>query len=228
MSEYEIGRDIQELKSRIERIETGFEESQTVATRAAGRAASRRTSGAILTEHAPIVWNPQKGERLPPFVHGLLRLPLVTKRGFDTAPQSKTWPCNPEPLILYVNWYSGGTDEFYRLHDQSFTLVKYTDPNSGSVVAEAIYSATLTASGKASSRHLYIPGRGGFDYTSQFHIILRNAQGAALLSFFSPKYSILCHDDYVISWTWSVSGGLYDLITGATWDIEGDQLMDGC
>jgi hypothetical protein len=226
MSEYEIGRDIQELKSRIERIETGFEESQTVATRAAGRAASRRTSGAILTEHAPIKWKPQKGELLPPFVNGLLRLPLVTERGFDTAPESKTWSCNPEPLILYVTWDNGATDEFYRLHNQSLTLVKYTNPNSGLVVAQAIYSATLTASGLASSQGLHYPG-GGY-YTSAFHIILRNAQAAALFSFFSPWYSISCHDNYVVTWTWSFDGGLYDLITGATWDIEGGQRMDRC
>ena len=52
-------------------------------------------------------------------MNSVIGLPPTLK--FDLS-ESQTWQCHPEPLILYVNWAAGGSDEFYRFQDQLFSL----------------------------------------------------------------------------------------------------------
>jgi len=225
MSEYEIGRDLSDLRCRVDRLESALGGDRLPIQASAGVAVCHAAISGVAADKPPVLWKPEKHEYLPPFIYSLLGLPLVTDPQFDIAPQSKTWTCHPEPLILNVTWFAGGSDEFYRFQNQSFTLIKYTNPNSALVTAQAIYSATLVASGRGQSRPY---STSGFISRSVFHIILRNAQGATLLSFFGPGYSIDCRDNYVVSWTWNFDAGLYDLVSGATWAIQGAQQVDGC
>jgi hypothetical protein len=138
MNEYEIGRDLQDLRSRIEALEGG----------AHGHGANRFAQGSMerlavapgIDAHAkPIVWKQHKDAQLPPFANRLFGLPPTLK--LDSA-VSHTWTCTPEPLIVTVNWDAGGTDEFFRLVGQTFTILKATDPNTGITSAAATYEGT--------------------------------------------------------------------------------------
>src|SRR5215467_1688700 len=145
--EYEIGRDLQELRARVERLESELGGSRDRSrVRPSGVAEAQRTAAGVEPQKAPLVWKLHKDAELPAFVHGMLGLRPGLK--LDAA-QSKTWLCHPEPLILSVSWSDGGSDEFYRLKDQTFSIVRVTDPNTGVTTATASYDARLIASGKA-------------------------------------------------------------------------------
>jgi hypothetical protein len=172
-----------------------------------------RVAPGIDTQIAPIAWKPRKDERLPPFANRLLGLPTTLK--LDSA-QSHTWSCTPEPLIISVKWDAGGTDEFFRLQDQSFTVLRATDPNTGITSASGVYEARLVASGLATN--------GDHDGPLYFDITLRNAQGGPLGSPGAYPGNIVwvsCHDNRDFSIGGAFNPGLYDLVTGATWDIPG-------
>lgn len=207
MNEYEIGRDLQDLRSRIEALEGG----------AHGHGANRFAKGSmerlavapgIDAQAKPIVWKQHKDALLPPFANRLLGLPPTLK--LDSA-VSHTWTCTPEPLIVTVNWDAGGTDEFFRLVGQTFTILKAADPNTGITSAAATYEANLIASGKATNVN---------DGAFYFEITLRNAQGGPLGSpNIYPGNSVLvnCRDNRDFSVGGAFNPGLYDLVAGANW-----------
>ncbi len=229
MNEYEIGRDIQEMRCRIERLETACEEhSPDAKRRHSGVSAEHKVSAGVAQDHEPRLWKPEKALQLPPFLPGLLGLPDRLLQ-FDLMPESKTWTCHPEPLILSVNWFAGGSDEFYRLQGQVFSIIRVTEPNSGHISCSAIYSARLVASGKASSHTVpATTSLTGFRFTSQFAITLRGAQGSFLGSYTSLPYSVSCRDNIEFVQGWEFNAGEYDLVTGATWEVIGAQNVDRC
>jgi hypothetical protein len=223
MNEYEIGRDFQVLRSRIERLESVFgEHSLDARIQHSGISAKCDVSAGVVRDREPLLWKPKKEMQLPPFLHGLLGVPEgLTK--FDLIPESKTWTsCQPEPNILYVNWNGGGRDEFYRLQNQVFSIVRVTEPNSGHISCTATYSARLVASGRAKSN--LFPSFS----SSQFEITLRNAQGAPLAQFATSNYTISCQDNYAFVYYWDFNAGFYDLVAGATWEVTGAQTVDRC
>jgi hypothetical protein len=171
MSEYEIGRDLQELRSRVECLER----VPPGRLPAVGGSEVHRASAGIDAQKAPIAWKQAKDVHLPPFAHLILGLPHPIHAD---AAQSKTWGCSPEPLILFVNWDGGGTDEYFRFTGQSFSLIRFTDPNTGTTTARATYSAQLIASGKARfTNRTAAPG------TLLFDVYLRDAGGGVLFNF---------------------------------------------
>ncbi len=109
----------------------------------------------VTADKPPVIWKPEKHEQLPPFIYSLLGLPLLGPQ-FDIAPQSKTWTCTPEPNILYVRWYAGGTDEFYRLENQTFTIVKYTNFSPTSINTNR-FSVLLRDSARLGEGHIHLP-----------------------------------------------------------------------
>jgi hypothetical protein len=244
MNEYELGRDIQILRSRIEQLESHL--SPEVRARHSGTSAIHEVSAGVTPHREPLHWKPDKAMQWPPFLSRFLRVSerLVAQPNllFDVLPESKTWTCQPEPLILYVSWYAGGSDEFYRFQEQSFSIVRITEPNSGQVSCTATYSARLVASGKAktyfhppipsSSRPGYAgdPGSPGwFTTSSQFKIVLRGANGSIIgAPSLSNPYHIDCHDNYWFVQDWDINAGLFDLVTGATWEVIGAQDVDRC
>jgi len=149
MSEYEIGRDIQDLRSRLARLEanSGIKpDCGCVEDRGASMVHQASTA---VADAAPLEWKLEKGARFPPFLLGLLGVPLHSERPFDAPPQSKTWGMATEPWIHTVNWSGGGSDEFFRLVNQSFSVLKWTTPGTGAVNSVATYSGTRIASGRA-------------------------------------------------------------------------------
>jgi hypothetical protein len=167
MGEYEIGRDLQELRGRVEALEGGHH-GHGVSRLGPGRMAQFAVAPGIDAATAPIKWKQTKDAHLPPFANRLLGLHPSSR--LDSA-VSHTWSCTPEPLIINVIWDAGGTDEFFRLVGQSFTILKATDPNTGITSASASYDATLISSGKASNVN---------HFPFYFEITLRNAQGGSL------------------------------------------------
>ena len=120
-----------------------------------------------------------------------------------------TWSCTPEPLIVTLIWDAGGTDEFFRLVDQQFTILMATDPNTGITSASATYNANLIASGKAENPE-------GF----YMEISLLNAQGGPLGSpSIYPGNSVFvsCLDNRPFSVSGAFNAGLYDIVAGAHW-----------
>ena len=233
MSSYEIGRDYQELRSRIDRLEAFLGGDRAIPSeRGVGVLTGHGASAGVEPHEAPLIWKAEKHAKLPPFVNGILGLPLEIK--FNLPPESKTWTCKPDPLILYVNWplpypiknqtYS---EEFYRLQNQSFSIIRITNPNTGEITCTAVYSAQLIASGKGKSAGYY-SGVGPTVTTSNFELSLKNAQGATLKLLTSPKYSIVCNDNQPFVQSWEFTPGLYDLVAGATWQIVGNQRIDHC
>lgn len=219
MSEYEIGRDLQELRWRVERLEA----VPPGRLRAVGGSEVHRTLAGIDSQKAPIAWKQHKDVQLPPFVHSIFGLPHPIHAD---AAQSKTWGCSPEPLILFVNWDGGGTDEYYRFTGQSFSLIRFTDPNTGTTTATATYSAQLIASGKAQRGPSYVAGGGPGKLA--FDVYVRNAAGGVLFNFASQPIWVDCHTNIPWLFTYQFNPGLYDLVAGATWQILGSQRVDHC
>jgi hypothetical protein len=98
MSEYEIGRDLQDLRSRIEALEGGGH-GHAAQRVAAGRMAEFSVAPGISREKPPVVWKPKKDVHLPPFLNRRLGFPPGLKL---EAPETQTWTCTPEPLIVTV------------------------------------------------------------------------------------------------------------------------------
>jgi hypothetical protein len=103
MNEYGIGREVDDLRSRLERLEANS------GVKLGGRGAADRgasffhqSSGGV-AETKPVEWKLEKGARLPPFLSSFMRVPLHPASKFDVPTQSKTWGCTPEPLVLIVN-----------------------------------------------------------------------------------------------------------------------------
>jgi hypothetical protein len=202
MSEYEIGRDLQDLRHRVEALEGG-----ALGHGAKGRMERFAVAPGIDLRTKPIIWKPKKDEHLPPFANRLLGFPPSLKPYH--APVSQTWSCTPEPLIVTLIWDAGGTDEFFRLVNQSFTILKATDPNTGITSASAIYEANLIASGKAENPEAFY-----------MEISLLNAQGGPLGSpSIYPGNSVFvsCRDNRPFSVSGAFNAGLYDIVAGAHW-----------
>jgi hypothetical protein len=227
------------MRSRIEHLESVFT-GHSIDARLMphdGISASHHASAGVDPHREPFLWKPEKRMQLPPFLQRLLG---VSERSthpnvlFDVMPESTTWKCHPEPLILSVNWNAGGSDEFYRFEQQSFSIVRITEPNSGHISCSASYNARLVASGRAKTFFFRPPvtpyqGNAGFFTTSsQFKIVLRGAQGSILGGFTSPSYHIDCQDNFWFIQDWDFNAGLYDLITGATWEVVGAQSVSRC
>src|SRR5579885_3274908 len=137
MNEYEIGRDVQILRASIERLERVCDgHSPEASGRHQGVSAPHAESAGVARHHAPLHWKPEKAMQLPPFLYPLLGVP-ERLRQFDLMPESKTWICQPEPLVLFVNWFAGGSDEFYRLQNQVFSVIRLIEPNSGHISCTA-------------------------------------------------------------------------------------------
>jgi len=225
MNDYSIGRDFERLSCRLERVEAsiGLGSKQTP-QQSAGLSQALDKQTAFGTHHEPHHWRPEKALHLPSFIYQALGFPHGV---FDLVPESVTWPCTPEPLVLFVSWYNGGQDEFYRLQGQSFSKIRAVNPNNGQVTCSVNYTAQLVASGKGRSHEFYTPPS-HYISSSEFDLTLRNSSGGSVGYFKSPAYSILCHDNNLFFQTWALDPGVYDLVAGATWQIEGAQQIDGC
>ena len=203
MSEYEIGRDIQELKSRLDRLEAGLPGGQ-------GPHGPRRVAAMVhagVREKHPILWKQQRGLSLPTFAHGMLGLAPDLK--VEDA-ESKTWPGSPDPFIFLVE---GSGDEYFRLVNMLFSVIRY---NNGTV-ATAIFQARLIASGKATNLAQGCPA----EYVS---VDMTNDAGAIINSF-GQGFFVACDDDRNLVVLKGFEPALYDLVSGANWGFTGGTLV---
>jgi len=213
MSEYEIGRDFQELRSRVERLEAFLGHDRMVVERRGVGVATISPRIRAATDTKPIHWKLKKGEQLPPFVYSRLSLPLMAQ--LDNA-ESTTWAWTPEPFIWTVNWDGGGSDEFFRLQNQSFTKTRWTTPNTGQVNAVAQFSATLVASGKGQD-HPNNPNTAFIRVSME----LRNSQGGPLWALEDGTiFRVTCQDNRQFACGSRFDAGLYDLVAGATGSMD--------
>src|SRR5262249_28287521 len=169
-----------------------------------------------LSDAPPHLWKLEANERIPPFAASLLRLPFPPPLQFALPPESKTWGCTPEPLIPIVYWDGGGSDEFYRFVNQTFSGIKWTDPNTGEITALTEYSATLIASGRA--RTVF-----GLYSHSSMEITVRGVGGAPLQTY-SSVVPVNCNDNRLFIAAVKINPGLFDLVTGATWSLSFDHI----
>lgn len=212
---YEISRDIKKLRSRIERLEEACRGScdYSEAERPSewsGRISVDQKMG-VDFDQEPVVWKLQEEAKFPPFLFHLFN-PLPNAQ-FYILPESKTWTCTPEPLIVDVYWDTGSREEHFRLSDQVFSIIRVTDPNTGIVKATAIYSARLTQRNGRS-----VDYAGSYAGPS-FHVTLRSAGGAVLFSYYA-RFSVLCGANSTFNFSENFPPGLYDLVTGATWEMS--------
>jgi hypothetical protein len=207
MNDYEIGKDVQDLRARLEQLEAGLN-GRSEQNFKAGRGASAHhgVSGG-LSDAPPEHWKLEGKERIPPFAASLLRLPFPLPSRFDAPPQSRTWGCTPEPLIMTVFWSGGGTDEFFRLVNQTFSIFKWTNPNTGKVIATATYAATLVGAGRAHTQ---------FNSTNFMEVTVRAARGTPL-QVIGKNFSVACNENSLFIISAEIDPGQFDLIGGATW-----------
>ena len=209
MGEYEIGRDLQELRSRVERLEAFRGDDRIASGRPGlGVATFREGFAGAAANSTPVHWKGGKREHVPPFVYSLLDLPLTA----DVAAESVTWPVVSEPWVQTVNWDGGGSDEFFRFQNQSVTKTKWTNPNTGEVNAVAQYNATLVASGK---------GQDAPNTTIWpiFYLDLLNAQGGFLYGF-NTIFGVKCGSNYIFACGGRFAPGLYDLVSSGRMHID--------
>ena len=209
MSDYEIGKEIQGLSSRIDRIELRLGvKTACRCTENANISMIRHEATGGISDKEPVLWKLEKGERLPPFISSFMHLPLGVHQ-FAAPPRSKTWTGSPEPFILTVNWSDGGSDEFFRLVNQTFSVFEWTDPNTNVVATVATYSATLIASGQAKT---------GVGSTASMQLVVRGAGGTPLLIYNYP-FSVTCSQNGLFIVSQRMLPGQFDLVGGVTWTI---------
>lgn len=212
MNEHEIGREVQELGSRLEQIEASLRVKPGYGGVNGDRGSSRyhKSSGGV-AEKKPVEWKLKKGDPLPPLLSSLMRLPHLPVSKFDDPPQSKTWSASPEPLIFIVSWSGGGSDEFFRLVNQTFSVTKWTDPNTGVESAVATYAATRIASGRAHT----VVGQSA----ANFQLILREPGGTPV-GVYNDGFWVNCNENDLFLISHQFNPGLYDLVTGVSWNLS--------
>jgi hypothetical protein len=127
MSEHKSDRDFQELQARVQRLEALLDGDRTVSDRRGGGVLTRpQVFSGVPASSAPMHWKAEKSEQLPPFMYSHLGVPMTGAPQFDLTAESTTWPWGPEPTILFVSWSGGGSDEYYRLQNQTFTKTRWT------------------------------------------------------------------------------------------------------
>ena len=216
MNEHEIGREVQDLRSRLQRIEMSLGVKPGCGCNDGDRGATRHhESSNDLAQKKPVEWKLKKGDHLPPLLSSLMRIPLHQVSTFGDPPQSKTWGLAKEPWILIVNWASGGSDEWFRLVNQTFSVTKWTNPNTGIQSAVWTYSATRIASGRAQT----VPGQ----TVTNFQTIL-NGPGGGPVGVYNDAFWVNCNENDLFLISREFDPGLYDLVVGCSLNTSGSNI----
>jgi len=207
------GHDLQELRSRVERLEATLAGPTCMGRHGTGIAQVGEkyySAASISADTKPMTWQAKEPSRVPPLFKAMLGLALHAQ--IDSA-QSKSWPVIPEPLIQNVLWHdTGRIEEYFRFQNQSITFTQFTDPTTGPA-AVANYYATVVASGRAK------PGFGASN-ALMFVLDLQTAQGGFLFEIRSP-FAIGCHDNGPFAVGGRFYPSLYDLANGAHFYFDG-------
>jgi hypothetical protein len=181
------GHDLQELWSRVERLEATLASPTCMGMRGTGIAQVGEkyySAASISSDTKPMTWQADEPSRVPPLFKAMLGLPPHAQ--IDSA-QSKSWHVIPDPLIQNVLWHDDGRiEEYFRFQDQLVTLTQFTDPTTGPA-AVVNYTATVVASGRAK------PGFGASN-AMLFVLDLQNVQGGFLYEPIRAPFAIGCYD----------------------------------
>ena len=212
MDAYQVGRDIQELRSRVERLEAGQPITRDQRD-AVGVASTIQAS--VNRDKRPMLWKHEKAATVPAFVHGLLGLAPDVR---IEAAESKTWPGSPDPTIFWVTWSNGSTDEYFRLINPLFSVIRYD--SGGGQKATATYQAQLVAAGKAYS------GNGSIaDLFDIERIFVRMTDSMGLIIWnFDDFFTINCNDNKYLIIRRDFPPEFYDNVTGANWSFAGGRV----
>jgi len=122
------GHDLQELRSRVERLEATLASPACMGTHGTGIAQVGEkyySAASISADTKPMTWQADEPSRVPPLFKAMLGLPLHAQ---IASAQSKSWAVIPEPLIQNVRWDDGRIEEYFRLQNQLVTFTQFTDP----------------------------------------------------------------------------------------------------
>jgi hypothetical protein len=221
MGEDQTGRDLQELRSRVECLEASLVSPAFMGRRGTGIAEVGEkyySAATIIPNSKPIIWQAEEHSRIPPLFNALLGLPLDAK--IESA-QSKSWAVIPEPLIQNVFWSDGRIEEYFRLQNQLVTLTQFTDPTTGSPAAVANYTATVVASGKAKPDPNIQPN------SMVFVLDLQNAQGGFLYEI-RGFFTVGCHDNQFFGQGGRFYPSLYDIAESFHFYFDGNIRLVSC
>jgi hypothetical protein len=214
------GHDLQELRSRVERLEATLTSPPCTGMRSTGIAqvGEKYYSAAIISSGTkPMTWEADEPSRVPPLFKAMLGLPLNAQ--IESA-QSKSWGVIPDPLIQNVYWSDGRIEEYFRLQNQLVTFTQFTDPTTGQPAAVANYTATVVASGRAKPDF-------GAGNSMVFVLQLQNAQGGFLFEIRSP-FAIGCYDNRPFAVGGRFYPSLYDIANSFHFHFEGNIRLVHC
>jgi hypothetical protein len=209
------GHDLQELRSRVECLETTLAGPTCMGMRGTGIAQvgeKHYSAASIIPNTHPIVWQAEEYSKIPPLFIAMLGLPPAAK--IESA-QSKSWGVIPEPLIQNVFWSDGRIEEYFRFQNQLVTFTRFTDPTTGSPAAVANYTATVIASGKAKPDPNIHPNN------MVFNLNLQNAQGGFLYEI-RFTFAIGCFDNRPFGGGGRFYPSLYDIADSFHFYFSGD------
>jgi hypothetical protein len=182
------GHDLQELRSRVERLEATLASPTCMGRRGTGIAEVGEKyycAASISSDTRPMTWKADEPSHIPPLLK--YTLGLLPHAQIQDA-QSKSWTVIPEPLIQNLTWSDGRVEEYFRLQNQLVTLTRFTDPTTSMPAAVANYTATVVSSGRAKPDN-NIPRN-----FLTFNLHLQNAQGGFLYEITSI-FTVGCYDN---------------------------------
>ena len=112
------GHDLQELRSRIERLEATLASPTSLGRHGTGIAQVGEkyySAASISSDTKPMTWQAEEPSRVPPLFKAMLGLPL---HAHIHSAESKSWTVVPEPLIQNVYWSDGRIEEYFRFQNQ--------------------------------------------------------------------------------------------------------------
>jgi hypothetical protein len=214
------GHDLQELRSRVERLEATLASPACMGRRGTGIAQVGEkyySAASISSDTKPMTWQADEPSRVPPLFKAMLGLPLHAQ---IASAQSKSWAVIPEPLIENVVWSDGRIEEYFRLQNQLVTFTQFTDPTTGMPAAVANYTATVVASGRAKPDN--IPSN-----SMVFVLDLQNAQGGFLFEIRRP-FDIGCYDNRPFAVGGRFYPSLYDVANSFHFYFDGNIRLVHC
>ena len=208
----DVQAELEALRTRIEQLETESEKGERDPH--IGDIEPEDDEDGVDPDVAPHEWVYSEGS-LPPFAFWLFGVP--PNKAFDVPPEAKTWTCRPEPKIVHVRWRDETREEHIRFTSQSFSVIRYTDSNTGRQVATATYGARLTATetqsvdwGGGSTSPVIIPGV----YVGPVRRFYLRSNGADIFSSYT-KFLVGCSQNNLISLSFDFPAGMFDLVDGA-------------
>ena len=211
MNEHEIGREVQELGSRLERIEASLRVKPGYAGVNGDRGSSRyhKSSGGV-AEKKPVEWKLKKGDTLPPLLSNLMRLPHLPAPKFDDPPQRRLGP------------FTRAVDSHRQLVRRRIRRILSARQSDllGYEVDRSEYRRRV--GGRDLCRDTHSLGQGAhprWPVRANFQLILRGPGGTPV-GVYNDGFWVDCNENDLFLISHQFNPGLYDLVTGVSWNLS--------